>query len=396
MARQTLAISILCLLSLTALSAQPTLPDPGGMTDEPFTEISGSDYGPRNFDKRTDRDSNPHKGIDYKIRDNIKGRAVEGGAVTNVQIDKKNPTASYISIGGVWSYIHIATNTLGCQIYAPGTAGVDEQGDPMPASNVVVLREEKNGVWRTTTVLGAEVGSFKDPKTPDVKSVTTYVSSRSWVFLAHPNQQHLHLQYRQGAENPLKYVLHSDSNTPVAVLWPKFKRIGLDGQASDFSDDIIFNTFQSLILQAGVDVTGDKDLDKVEISYLMEGDFSSATLNGWAYEPATTSGSIKSTWAPAGKIHISSMVPIASASEEGVYPAKNVVSLDFFKYKWDTRALNAPATGFLSAPLNSMAKYPDGRYMIQMGAIDITGHTVSTDSRPPDIGYSSSVGNTIL
>ncbi len=358
---------------------EPTLPDPGTGSISIFTPLT-CDYGPRYIEGKG---SNPHIGLDYDIRTGSKAYAVEGGAVTSIK--NLNSDIATIKIGD-WNYTHMAVDTAILQAYVKDSPNPYDTNHAVK-ENVIVFRNNAGYPEKALSTYKFNVNyPFYDPSTGIEVAVSSIVSQGEWVFVSRAHlsatdmANHLHLDYKGGAENPLKYVLHSDSNTPVAVLWPKFKRIGLDGQASDFYDDIIFNTFQSLILQAGVDVTQDKDLDKVEISYGMEGDISTTTLNGWAYEPATTSGSIKSTWAPAGKIHISSMVPIASASEEGVYPAKNVVSLDFFKYKWDTRALNVPAAVFQSAPLNSMAKYPDGRYMIQMGAMDITGHMVSTDS----------------
>jgi len=160
------------LLSPKTAFGEPTLPDPGGRTEKPFTEISGSDYGPRNFDKQTDKDTNPHIGIDYRIQDSIKGLAVTEGTVNNVRIVGSK---SYIYIGD-WLYIHIATSTRLCSLYTS------------TGTNVVVLREEVNGVLRINSVLGEKTNNkdFYDPVTQTSKVITTSVSTGAWVFLAHP------------------------------------------------------------------------------------------------------------------------------------------------------------------------------------------------------------------
>ncbi len=278
-----------------------------------------------------------------------------------------------------WRYIHMASDTVKFQVYMANTIGPGN-----PERDVIVFRDIVGGAKITKKVLSTKAFQFQDPL-GTLLSVSTWVAQNEWVFMPKSGEMgnHLHLDYRDGAENPLKYVTHADNNNPVAAISPRFKRIGLDGSASDFTDDIIFNTYQPLILQAGVDVTGDKDLDKVEISYLMEGDLSSATLNGWAYEPARNREPVYTTTGRAGNIYLKSTINpgIAEAAEEGVYPAKDLVSFDFFKYKWDTLEPNALAPpDYRYAPLNGMAEYPDGRYGIQMGAMDITGHMVSTDS----------------
>jgi hypothetical protein len=77
---------------------------------------------------------------------------------------------------------------------------------------------------------------------------------------------------------------------------------------------------------------------------------------------------------------VSTSTGIDAAAKEGVYPEKSLpeqdkVSIDHFKFKWDTRAPNLSSpVGFLYAPLNSMSQYPDGRYIIKMGVRDITGN----------------------
>ncbi len=346
--------------------AAPTLPDPGTQSTTTFTRISG-DYGPRNFTNQTSSNTNPHVGIDYGMAAGAKASSVVSGNITRIRI---NGGDSYIQIDTNWEYFHMSY--LGPRVQVSSVSN----------NTVLVFRENAGGP--AVKVLGVYGLDYNDRYFDTVSgssiSVRTSVNQNEWMYSV--RSDHLHLEYRNGLENPLKYVVHSDSNTPVAVLWPKIKQIGGNGVVSDLIGDVIYSTSGPLILQVGVDVTGDKDLDKVEISYAMEGDFSTTTLNGWAYEPAINRRPVYTTTGRAGTIYLKSTINpgIAEAAEEGVYPAKDLVSFDFFKYKWDTRALKVPAIWFQSAPLNSMAQYPDGRYMIQMGAMDITGHTVSTDS----------------
>lgn len=265
---KTHSVALCAMLGLSGIvSAEPTLPDPGGRASAPFTSII-SDYGPRNFSNQTMLDSNPHKGIDYAISGSVKGYAVESGEVVSVSLTDKRVN-SYIKIKD-WLYIHISTQTRLCEIYGVGEMGVDFEGKPVPKTNVLVLRGDVSGTLRTVSVFGPQSYDFLDPLTGDEKAVVAQVSSGSWVFLANNLANHLHLQRNSGEENPLKYVLHRDDVLPKII--PKYKYVNPENKAVDFVDDVVFNAGVSpVILQSGVDVAGDKDLGGVEISVLVQG-----------------------------------------------------------------------------------------------------------------------------
>jgi len=244
----------------------PSLPDPGTGSLTAFTAIA-SDFGPRNID--TAGATNPHGGIDYAIAAGGGGHAVAGGAIT--AIIPTGPNA-LIQVATNWEYIHM-------EYAGPHVTAVSHDG-----GTVLVFR---NGINQPIVkVLGV-------PRTPPVVwplyegfPVVTSVSTSDWIYAVRAD--HLHLEYRNGLENPLKNVVH-DYASDDPIITPRYKYIDSAGLAQNFAENTIYNCGDNpAILQAGVDVRTNKDLNSVEIFVKPLIAETYASLNKWIYEPDLT------------------------------------------------------------------------------------------------------------
>ncbi len=364
----------LILLCFSANYSNAVLPDPGTRSTTTYTAIN-SDYGPRNFTGQTLSNSNPHVGIDYRITTGNKAYAVEGGDVTGIKVGASD---AMIVIGN-WRYIHMEDSSTIVQGYAKGSIDNTDSDNPVPKANIVVFREIVDGSTITRKALSTQLFSdeieynvFDDPGGTLI-AVSTTVSQGEWIFVTRGGSSgnHLHLDYNNGTRNPLRYVAHRDEKDPI--IWPRYKYIDGNNQARNFEGDIIYNTGTNpVILQAGVDIRGDKDLNVTGIYVRAANSDTYTRINRWMYEPVTVQGAVNTVTGEDGTIYRKPTEgEIARAVEGGVYPLLDVVSFDFFKTRWDTLESES---GKSRAPINSDAIWKDGYYWIKMEAIDITGH----------------------
>jgi len=362
----------LILLCFSANYSNAVLPDPGTRSTTTYTAIN-SDYGPRNFTGQTLSNSTPHVGIDYRITTGNKAYAVEGGDVTGIKVGASD---AMIVIGN-WRYIHMEDSSTIVQGYS-----ADDKNplylEGIPA-DIIVFREIVDGSTITRKALSTQLfldesgeNKFIDPLTGNEVAVSTTVSQKEWIFVTRGGSSgnHLHLDYNNGTRNPLRYVAHRDEKDPI--IWPRYKYIDGNNQARNFEGDIIYNTGTNpVILQAGVDIRGDKDLNITGIYVRAANSDTYTRINSWMYEPVTVQGAVNTVTGEEGTIYRKPTEgEIARAVEGGVYPLLDVVSFDFFKTRWDT--LESESGG--KAPVNSDAVWKDGYYWIKMEAIDITGH----------------------
>jgi hypothetical protein len=364
-------ILIFFVFAIKSYSA-PTLPDPGTRSTTTYTAIN-SDYGPRNFSGQEIYDTNPHRGVDYNIATGTKAYVVESGTITGIKLGANDS----LVVAGNWRYIHMEDNSLILQGYS------SKEDNPrylegIPA-DIIVFREIVDG--STIGIKGLSFQKFPDDLFYDQVSqssvtVNTTVSKKDWIFvpknITHP---HLHLDYNGGTKNPLRYVTHKDDENPI--IWPKYKYIDTNNQAQDFSNNILYNIgIKPVILQEGVDTLTDKDLNTAAI-FVRPINISTYAppMNKWIYEPATTQNNVNTTTGKGETIYKKDTTPgwveIAISTAEGVYPVKDIVSVDFFKYHWNTLK---SVSGLPKALINSDAEWKDGKYSIKMEAEDITGN----------------------
>lgn len=372
-----LLLRYIFILSLTIPSvrkvyATPTLPDPGTRSTTIFTTIN-SDYGPRNISPPA---TNPHLGIDYNITAGNNAYAVEAGNITNISNIGNN--FCQLTINNRWRYIHMADSQESFQIYKKGTSVPGSSINKLDR-DVIVFRSGSGSSWTTEKVLHISgltpaTFSFCDPKTGQTILTQTTVAQNEWVFVSrYWNRPHLHLDYNSGQGNPLGFVCHQDNLNPI--IFPRYKFIDASNIARNFPNDIIYNrNNRPVILQLGIDVTSDKDLNIAEIFIKQLPSGTYQQFNRWEYEPRLANLQIRTSTGNARNIYVLDHVDpdIAQAVAEGVYPAPDLVSFDFFKVYWNTRE-RISGTG--EARTNLEARWPDGRYMVKMAGTDITSHS---------------------
>ncbi|RPH26138.1 MAG: hypothetical protein EHM93_19635, partial [Bacteroidales bacterium] len=356
---------IVTILSLNSLYSQD-LRDPGTNNTTSFTTIL-SDYGPRNFTGQGTA-SVFHPGIDYNIVQPSYAYEIEGGTLT--LFGSLNNDLAFIVVGN-WKYQHILVGRTS-DYHWELREDFDNEGP------VIFIRSGVKGVNLTTNSIyissSRTVTSIKDPETNQTLIGETFIPQGTSIFIPRPSGyngyalgNHLHLQRNANSNlNPLEFVVHQDAAVANITVTPAFKRIN-NGTATPFTDGIIYGN--PVIIEADVNSQTDKDFDNLAISTSKDNGVTFQNLNTWHYTGAQR---IQANQV----VRLNTVQAINNAVTQGVYPVLDLVSREFFKYRWNTQQLKAGETVISS----SSVAYPDGQYIVRHIAEDVTHHQTTEDN----------------
>jgi len=382
-------VIIQSILNLSGIKGQVILPDPITKSTSNFSSIN-SDFGPRNAINSSGKQiSIFHYGIDYPRKNDKKAYAVENGEI--LDFNKWNKNYAYIRIRGnhTWRYMHVETSqyTLPNQTtpiweYAPDFFGPEVIGD-----DFIFLREydDENDIFTVDNVFGTthyegEGYIIIDPKTEDIALLKTSVNQKQWMFIARDygtsgnDDDHLHLgdNWRVN-RNAFKIVAYKDEHKPhIDYAKPKYVK---NDEATEFEGTNIFGN--PIILESKIDTRrtsgNDQDMDYYRVT-ASSTDYNNVSFTDYL-KYTEGEGSLKHN------VDIDHNITILNTSnhsiyekaiDKGVFPFKNLVSLDYFKLHWPSTESKVEEQA--DAYVNEKAVYPDGQYNVVFRATDIRGN----------------------
>jgi uncharacterized repeat protein (TIGR02543 family) len=390
-------------LGSTVVKAQQPDPLPPPIVSSPLQY--SSPYGPRN--KVSTQQYQFHKGVDYAYGLGTPIHAVQGGTITTIDLDGQSNWFIRIDGGGNgFAYLHLFDDSwLGVTNHPQDNEGNFIFGQaclnsllvgltpvPLPCANksdLVTLEATPciNNLaivfWQdfaknmASKVLSAcvlfdnfSIGGKKPTKTVLQQDVIAVVGHSGSAAAGGP---HLHLQVNSGAQNPLLYVLHDNSNPPGYTINSISKDKGtniFDLDSSNFPLDAskvnVLNPRQDspLIIRTEVDASNvGHDLDQVQIFMFKAFDTNVITSckNGASlikvdcFNYGGVSGGQRNVFF--GYENLSDAVV-----GQGVYP----------------QAHRGGVVDFLTNPLNpiDLTALDPGSYLISVSAVDVLGDTL--------------------
>ncbi|MDR1877350.1 MAG: hypothetical protein LBQ84_06970, partial [Flavobacteriaceae bacterium] len=371
--------------------------DPINKSTTSFTR--SSDYGPRN---PKESGSSFHCGQDYGLtsKDVKRAYAVEGGDIEEINFKPDDNEKNARIIIKNWYYMHMAIpKNMIDPDFNPKYLHVSyENSSSHQVFSVVVINDNKNddneiidgrtlistqnyrdlhkGKITSLQISNEEtLGTNNETLDTLVHKFVYTVAKKEWIFSPQKisSMYHLHLQHgRRGeSENPLKWIPYKNKEKPRVYF--EFQKNYENKRADLFSNQHII--YGSVILQTKVDVTNpygqsyadaDADLYKVSVAIpkLLQRPIKEYEYIGTKQTKHTI-------------VKKKTEAEIHSSIEEGIYPVMELVSIDYFKEKWNT------TDGEIGTP-----KYPDGKYDMQIIAEDIkSGKTPKDHSFILDNNY---------
>lgn len=344
-------ILILNILSIFQLYSQALLPDPGSQTII-------SDFGPRNS-----IGTRFHQGIDYPTALNTYRTAVEAGTIRG--FGSKTQNGAMMSFGN-WGYRHMQCNSTADRHWEFWT-------NPQNGIEYLIRRADGPNNTHTTIAIYAvapsAVANVRDPFTGNTVAVTTQFNQGDICFAAGPydaSAPHLHLETRAQTENPLSRVTHIDTQNPIVNVRFFYPENGHAVQFPTNNNNTLYGN--SVVITADVNVINDKDLNVVEYFNRRNstGNNTFTSLNRWQY----TGGSLNGNNVIVLNSEAAILRDLQNPIHGVVYPFGQTASRDYFKYGWQIQ--ERLGTG--------EPRYPDGRYIVRVSGIDITGHRTDQDN----------------